>query len=129
MISKETLVDLMSLTVSEANQPSSGSDTPDLLADSDTGIVNDTDSSDTELSDSPYDANSNLSKRKANEDSLDNYLKNYEAQLDHKTPASAADPSSCLEDGEVLSARIIDKVRDYQQELFERAKDENVIAV
>lgn len=27
------------------------------------------------------------------------------------------------------SARIIDKVRDYQQELFERAKEENVIAV
>lgn len=27
------------------------------------------------------------------------------------------------------SVRIIDKVRDYQQELFERAKEENVIAV
>lgn len=32
-------------------------------------------------------------------------------------------------DGKDESARIIDKVRDYQQELFERAKQENVIAV
>lgn len=30
---------------------------------------------------------------------------------------------------EAESARIIDKVRDYQQELFERAKSENIIAV
>lgn len=32
-------------------------------------------------------------------------------------------------DIEAESARIIDKVRDYQQELFERAKSENIIAV
>lgn len=30
---------------------------------------------------------------------------------------------------EAESTRIIDRVRDYQQELFERAKEENVIAV
>lgn len=129
MISKETMVDLLSLTASEDNQPSSASNTPDLLADSDAGAANDTDSSDTELSDSPHDANPNLSKRKANEDSLDDYLKSCEAQLDHKIPASVAISSPRFEDREVLSARIIDKVRDYQQELFERARDENVIAV
>lgn len=34
-----------------------------------------------------------------------------------------------VDDNDAEPSRIIDKVRDYQQELFERAKDENVIAV
>lgn len=130
MISLGTVADLMSLTASEVDQPSSASAsiTPDRLADSDAEVASDTDTSDTELSDLLVNANPEALKRQANSASLDDYLKTCQV-LDQKTLASKSTSSPQHEDKELPSARIIDKVRDYQQELFERAREENVIAV
>lgn len=128
MISLGTMADLMSLTVSEDNQPSSASTTPDQLVDSDPGAADDTESSDTELSDLPVSADPELLKRQANSASLDDYLQSHQV-LDQKTSTSKSASSPKYRNKELVSARIIDKVRDYQQELFERAREENVIAV
>ena len=53
----------------------------------------------------------------------DHHAKSYKAMPEDRKEATAKDRYS------EQSEKIIDKAREYQQELFERARDENIIAV
>jgi len=63
------------------------------------------------------------SKRQANRDALNNFIRNQEQKEREQSSESAATRQN------EESNQIIDQARNYQQELFERAKEENVIAV
>lgn len=87
--------------------------------------------SDTDISDSEVPVDPEKAKRKAQDAAFTKHLESLHSEEKHEfisTPGSksAFHPSKSL-DSE--SKKIIDQARDYQQEMFERAKAENVIAV
>lgn len=128
MASEETTADLMSLMLFDENQPLSLPRTPDIFAGSDHDLNGSSDTSATELSDSPPVLNPDKTKKEADAAAIDEYLELHTAQ-DRKETTSLVINSQSHYNHVSASSRIIDQVRDYQQELFERAKEENVIAV
>lgn len=100
--------------------PGSDAERDDESASSDTDILE---------PDTPVDPEE--AKRKAQTAAFTKHLEERQRQEQHDpvlTPASK-DITCPVKGPDAESARIIDKVRDYQQEMFERAKAENVIAV
>lgn len=129
MATTGVMADLMSLAISDGTRSSSTKNTPDALAGSSSQENDDGDTSDTELSESARDTNPEKMKQAANSIALDNYLQTHKVEVHDKAPILKTVPRITDQDDSTLSARIIDQVRDYQQELFERAKEENIIAV
>ena len=85
--------------------------------------------SDPEVLEVEPEQNPDITKREAQKAAFDKHVHAQQDSKNHDHPddANERDRSSQIRQSE--SDRIIDKVRDYQQELFERAKEENVIAV
>lgn len=121
--------DLISLDISDATQPSSAYITPDTLTGSSSWDNDDMNTSDTDLSDSPLKADPDKIRQEENSVALDSYLENHVVNLNEKVALLSPPLSTINQDDSSPSARIIDQVRDYQQELFERAREENIIAV
>lgn len=121
--------DLISLDISDTTQPSSAYITPDTLTGSSSWDNDDMNTSDTDLSDSPLKANPDKIRQEENSIALDSYLENHVVNLNDKVALLSPPLSTINQDDSSPSARIIDQVRDYQQELFERAREENIIAV
>lgn len=84
---------------------------------------------DTERSRESISSNPEILKRDAQRAAFNKYLlEQREQETEEASPLNALnDPQTVVANSE--GTRIIDRVRDYQQELFERAKEENVIAV
>lgn len=86
--------------------------------------------SDTEPTDLPSSDDLEAQKHEAQRAALARHIqlkKQHEQEQSEQVATTISIPAKVAKDSD--SVRIIDKVRDYQQELFERAKEENVIAV
>jgi hypothetical protein len=73
----------------------------------------------------PLNVDLQQSKSQAQRAAFDDFLKSEEGHIRGTEATQAEVERKAAEE----SARIIDRAREYQQELFERAKEENVIAV
>lgn len=89
-----------------------------------------TDVSDSESSDIDTAFDTEALKREAQQAVFDRHLQSQPKPVkEERKPIFARDGGAEEEVTDPDSTRIIDRVRDYQQELFERAKEENIIAV
>lgn len=129
MAATQIMADLSTLVISADTRSSSTNNTPDAVASSDLWDHVDSDTSDTDVSETPLSTNPEKIKQEANSIALDNYLKTREVGTNEQVSVSTTALRTIEQDDSPPSARIIDQVRDYQQELFERAKEENIIAV
>ena len=100
-------------------------------ADSDVEHDDEASTSDTDVSEPDVSVSPEEAKREAQQAVFTNHLKKQQEQVKHEpSSTSASGTATHLVKGlEAESDRIIDRVRDYQQEMFERAKEENIIAV
>jgi len=100
-------------------------------ADSDVEHDDEATTSDTDISEPVVSVDPEEAKREAQQAAFTNHLKKQQEQ-EKREPSSTSTSASAthvVKGLEAESDRIIDRVRDYQQEMFERAKAENVIAV
>jgi hypothetical protein len=87
--------------------------------------------SDTDLSEPDVPTDPEQAKRNAQAAAFTKHLKGQQTQdkPESSFTSMSGNTNHLMKDFEADSARIIDMVRDYQQEMFERAKAENIIAV
>jgi len=92
----------------------------------DESVTSDTDVSEPEAPIDPEEA-----KRKAQDAAFTKHLECAQSGEKHESTPGVESKSAIFpaKDSEFESKKIIDQARDYQQEMFERAKAENVIAV
>ncbi|KAK5951972.1 Dicer-like protein 1 [Knufia fluminis] len=99
-------------------------------AESDAEKNDESSASDTDISESESPVDSEEAKRAAQRAAFTKHLEGQQRQEEREPSSTSTKKTSHLNQGsEAESSRIIDKVRDYQQEMFERAKAENIIAV
>lgn len=92
----------------------------------DESVTSDTDTSEPEVLIDPEEA-----KKKAQDAAFTKHLEYLQSEEKHESTPGAESKSAIFptKGFEFESKKIIDQARDYQQEMFERAKAENVIAV
>lgn len=99
-------------------------------AESDAEKDDESNASDTDISESESPVDSEEAKRAAQRTAFTKHLEKQQRQEEREPSSTSTKKTSHLNQGsEAESSRIIDKVRDYQQEMFERAKAENIIAM